>query len=229
MNSDTLPILRAVLASANQNKHAEFENFFKNGTFKEIGIQLESCDCESRPLPAVDETGESYEENALIKAQAWADAFGMPAIADDSGLEVRGLGWGPGIFSARVAEGNDEERISWLLSKLDGVCEADRRACFVACIVIAFPSDIRRRNGPERSYFAAQGRCWGFVTKEPSGKAGFGYDPIFTPDGCDKTFAELGSEIKSKISHRARAMFGVAQMAPSVLKYWSVCKREFAR
>jgi XTP/dITP diphosphohydrolase len=207
---------RIVLASANRNKQREFRAFFSSisglaGRDVKLVLpgELSACPGEDEVL----ESGRTYEENALIKARAWARSAGIPAIADDSGLEVRHLGWAPGIRSARAAEGSDADRIDWLLSGLDGV--TDRRACFVACIVIAFPSD----GGSGRYYFASEGRCWGSITHEPSGESGFGYDPVFVPDGCDATFGDLGPDVKSKISHRAAAMAGVAQMMGSVLKY----------
>jgi XTP/dITP diphosphohydrolase len=164
-------------------------------------------------LEDVQESGRTYEENALIKARAWARAAGIPAIADDSGLEVRHLSWAPGIRSARIASGGDEDRINWLLAELDGV--TDRRACFAASIVIAFPAET----GKGRDYFASEGRCWGNIADELRGKSGFGYDPVFIPSGYDTTFGDLGPDIKSRISHRAAAMTGVAKMMASVLKY----------
>jgi XTP/dITP diphosphohydrolase len=164
---------------------------------------------------SIEENGSSYEENAAIKARAWADFAGIPAIADDSGLEVRSIGWAPGIFSARAASGSDRDRIRWLLSRLDG-CD-DRHARFVSCIVIAFPGGTR----PYVDYFSALGVCRGNITLSPAGNDGFGYDPIFVPDGYSVTFAEMGRE-KSKISHRAVAMMGVAKMMPSVIKYSTV-------
>jgi XTP/dITP diphosphohydrolase len=103
-----------------------------------------------------------------------------------------------------------------MLNELSG--EADRRARFVACVVIAFPGG----GFSSRDYFAALGACWGNISSSPRGESGFGYDPLFVPDGYDATFAELGPAAKSKISHRAKAMRGVAQMLSSVLKYHAV-------
>jgi XTP/dITP diphosphohydrolase len=184
-------------------------------------ISLQDLPCSLGSPPSVDETGESYEENALLKARAWADFFGAPTIADDSGLEVSGLDGRPGIFSARTASGADEDRVRWLLGELDGM--TDRRARFVACVVISFPG---QRSGG-RGHFVSHGVCWGRIANQPAGLSGFGYDPVFIPDGYENTFAELGKEIKSIISHRAKAMKGVAQMAASVVKYWSLCKHRF--
>jgi XTP/dITP diphosphohydrolase len=171
------------------------------------------------PYPGViKETGSSYEENAIIKARAWANFAGIPAIADDSGLEVRALGWGPGIFSARAAPGNDSDRIKWLLDSI--AASRDRLARFVACVAVAFPVCGRNCRNIGRNYFSAQGVCHGNIAGAPSGDAGFGYDPVFVPCGYNATFAELGADVKSKISHRAISLRGIALMLPSVIKYF---------
>jgi XTP/dITP diphosphohydrolase len=210
---------RLVLASGNRDKHAEFAGFFKDiDAFAACGAELLPFGyARANGAPDVEESGESYEENALIKARAWADFTGLPAIADDSGLEVRALGWAPGIRSARSAAGGDAERVAWLLDELNGV--SDRLACFVACLVIVFPSGGALAG---RDYFSSEGRCFGSVSSSPRGDGGFGYDPIFVPDGGELTFAEFGG-VKSKISHRAIAMRGVAQIIPSVVKYYAMC------
>ena len=210
---------RIVLASTNRHKHREFKAFFDSmAEFRCHGIVLALPDEIPAPLrrDEVLESGRTYEENALIKARAWACSAGIPAIADDSGLEVRHLGWAPGVRSARVVPGSDEDRINWLLAGLDGA--ADRRACFAACIVIAFPTGT----AAGRDYFASEGRCWGNIADEPRGESGFGYDPVFIPSGYEATFADLGPDIKSRISHRAAAMRGVAKMMASVLKYYAL-------
>lgn len=167
-------------------------------------------------IGVIEESGSSYEENAAIKAAAWADFAGIPALADDSGLEVRALGWEPGIRSARASSGSDSDRIQWLLSRMEN--HEDRRARFAACVVIAFPDNGKTGCG----YFSSRGICGGRITRVPRGRGGFGYDPIFVPDGYDATFAEMGPAEKSKISHRAIAMRGVAYMMQSVIKYYAV-------
>jgi XTP/dITP diphosphohydrolase len=227
---------KVILATKNGNKLKEFADFFRSTALAPFNIELVCADAASRQecltetqcqLPDAEETGKCYEENAAIKAQAWADFFGMPAIADDSGLEARHLSWKPGIFSARAAPGTDSDRTEWLLGEMRGA--SDRRARFVSCIAIAFPSDAmpgaRQKEHLWRGYFVSEGSCWGNIANAPSGTDGFGYDPVFIPDGYENTFSELGQEIKSKISHRATAMVGVAQIAASMIKYWSVCKR----
>jgi XTP/dITP diphosphohydrolase len=171
----------------------------------------------SRGPGVIEETGSNYEENSVIKARAWANFTGLPAMADDSGLEVRAIGWGPGIFSSRAASGNDRDRIKWLL---EGIGDAhDRTARFVACIVVVFPASRHRCGENARTYFSVQGVCRGDIARSPSGNAGFGYDPVFVPYGYDLTFAELGADVKSKISHRAISLRGMALMLPSVIKY----------
>lgn len=218
--------MQLLLASANAHKFREFKNFFeKYNAFadNEVELLLPDADFLSRagiaPPGEIEETGETYEANARIKAEAWAACSGIPAIADDSGLEVRALSWAPGVRSARAVEGSDEDRVQWLLRELEGV--ADRRACFVANLVIALPEsgDFPKKG---RNYFSVEGRCWGKIAASPAGGNGFGYDPVFIPDGFARTFGELSPEEKSNISHRAIAMKGIAEILPSVIKYEAV-------
>lgn len=215
--------MKIVLASGNPHKHTEFSHFFRTlDSLKGTGVELLFADDfkgsletsgKLEKLGEIEETGATFEENALIKARAWADFAGMPAIADDSGLEVRALSWVPGIYSARAAAGSDRDRANWLLEKLGDA--QDRRACFTASLVIAYPGGAQ----DERNYFCAEGRCWGNIAPAYRGENGFGYDPVFIPDGYDRTFGELAPEVKAQISHRAIAMRGMAQMMPAVLKY----------
>jgi XTP/dITP diphosphohydrolase len=146
-----------------------------------------------------EENGESFEENAFIKARALADELGVSVIADDSGLEVDALNGRPGIYSARFA-GDDEKNCEYLLSLMKTVPEPKRTARFVCAIVLIRPgyADI-----------IVRGVCEGKIAFEPTGNAGFGYDPLFIPDeqqGTELTFAELGQEKKDAISHRAKAL-----------------------
>lgn len=142
----------------------------------------------------------TYAENAIAKARFYAAATGMLALADDSGLEVAALGGAPGVYSARYAgEGaTDADRRELLLAELTKVDVRDRRARFVAAVAIATP-DGEVLN-------LSEGICEGTITFEPHGTSGFGYDPLFVPDGYDQTFAELSDELKNRISHRARAL-----------------------
>ncbi|QSH41150.1 RdgB/HAM1 family non-canonical purine NTP pyrophosphatase [Lentisphaerota bacterium ZTH] len=141
-----------------------------------------------------EENGKTFAENASIKALAATNYCDIPAFADDSGLEVEALDNAPGIYSARYAE-NDAARISRLLQELGD--NPNRRARFVCVIAIA-------ANGEVIETF--RGEIEGVIIDAPRGENGFGYDPVFLPDGYDKTFAELSQEEKNKISHRARAV-----------------------
>lgn len=146
------------------------------------------------------EDGVTYAENAIAKARFYAAATGLLALADDSGLEVAALGGAPGVYSARYAgEGaSDADRRALLLAELIRVDARDRRARFVASVAIAHP------NGEVLNL--SEGICEGTITFEPRGNSGFGYDPLFVPDGYYQTFAELSDEVKNRISHRARAL-----------------------
>lgn len=198
-----------VLASSNRHKFQEIGK-----ALQPYGIRLLfGGDLRRMEVP---ETGHTYAENALLKARAWAEATGYPALADDSGLEVEALGWKPGLHSARVA-GNDSERITWLLSQLEGVDQ--RRARFVAVLVLAFPG--------QEEFLEFPGTCWGKIATAPGGREGFGYDPVFIPEDYSRTFAELGPEVKAEISHRSRALKAFCRRLedPTVVKYLLDCSR----
>ena len=176
------------------------------GKVREIEIILGDVPWQIRSLREFEnvgvaaETADTYAENAIAKAQFYARATGLCALADDSGLEVEALGGGPGVFSARYAgEGaSDADRRVLLLSQLSDVPQEGRTARFVAVVAIADP------NGNVLN--VSEGTCKGWITFKPRGNGGFGYDPLFVPDGFDKTFAELADSIKNQISHRARAL-----------------------
>jgi XTP/dITP diphosphohydrolase len=145
------------------------------------------------------EDGVTYAENAIAKACFYAAATGLLALADDSGLEVAALGGAPGVYSARYAgEGASEaDRRALLLSELAKVDAPDRRARFVAAVAIARPDGTVLN--------VSHGICEGTVIFEPRGTGGFGYDPIFVPEGESRTTAEMSAEEKDAISHRGRA------------------------
>lgn len=148
--------------------------------------------------PEVVEDGTTYAENAAKKASVIAQYTGHLSLADDAGLEVNALNGAPGVNSKRWVgeDATDAQRIASLLEALDGV--TDRRARFVAAIAVVHPNNTV----PE----VVVGVCEGQITHAPAGQSGFGYDPIFVPDGYEQTFAELGEEIKNQISHRAKAL-----------------------
>lgn len=190
-----------VIASGNRHKYGELlELFSATGISLLFGGEMDASF-------SVEETGDTYEENALLKARAWADRTGMASMADDSGLEVLALGGAPGIHSARAAPGRDEDRVRWLLEAIQR--KADRRARFVASLVVALPN--------EEAYYVAEGICAGHIAATPRGSAGFGYDPIFIPEGHTETLAELGASFKLKKSHRAIASQKMAQILSSML------------
>ena len=186
--------MKVVLATSNQGKLREFERLFSNSGLE---VQPQS----KFNIPDAIEDGLSFVENALIKARHASRLRGLPAIADDSGLEVDHLKGAPGIYSSRFAGDNstDEENISKLLLALDGIHPSDRSARFQCIIVL-----IEHANDP--TPVIAQG-CWeGSVAIQPKGSHGFGYDPIFYLPKFECTSAELEHEVKNKISHRSKAM-----------------------
>jgi XTP/dITP diphosphohydrolase len=148
----------------------------------------------------IEEHGKTFQENALIKAKAYAEKFGYVALADDSGLEVDYLNGAPGINSARYAGENatDEERVKKLLGELKDVPATKRKARFKCVICLYDPVSNDK--------LFAEGVCSGVITNAPSGDNGFGYDPIFIPDDYKCTMAELTPEQKNIISHRGRAL-----------------------
>jgi XTP/dITP diphosphohydrolase len=151
------------------------------------------------PWPDVEETGSTYLENARLKAGAGAAALGVPALADDSGIEVDALGGGPGPRSARFAgeDASDDRNLQELIRSLKGVPGGGRTARYRCLAVLA---------SPDGGEVHAEGICEGTLLPKPRGSRGFGYDPIFVPAGWDRTMAELTDEEKDRISHRGRAL-----------------------
>jgi XTP/dITP diphosphohydrolase len=182
--------VKFVLASNNKGKLREMREILGEAgvsvlSQSEAGIQVEP-----------EETGTTFEENALIKARAACSAAGIPAIADDSGLAVDALGGAPGVYSARYGNcATDEERVELLLSNMRG--KEQRSARFVSCIAAVFP------NGDE---LVTRGECEGEITQSPAGENGFGYDPYFYYPPLGKSFAELSAEEKNGVSHRRAAL-----------------------
>ena len=168
-------------------------------TVGDIPWRIRSLD-EFESVDVAAEPGATYAENAILKAQFYARETGLCALADDSGLEVEALGGAPGVYSARYAGlgASDAERRKLLLSELARVPAELRNARFVCVVAIAMPDGTVLN--------VSDGLCNGTISFEPHGEGGFGYDPLFVPDGFDQTFAELPDSIKNRISHRARAL-----------------------
>lgn len=191
-------MLKLLLATNNQGKVREFQSLLRD-----CGVELLTPAGSGIKLD-VQETGANYEENARLKAQAFASASGMLTLADDSGLEVDALNGEPGIRSSRYAgEGaSDIQRVNYLLAKLKNVPPEKRTAHFCCVIAIA---------RPQGSVYFYSGRCDGIIIDQPRGTNGFGYDPVFLFPELSKTMAELPEEIKNTISHRARAALKACQ------------------
>ncbi|WP_456430963.1 XTP/dITP diphosphatase [Thermosulfuriphilus sp.] len=192
-----------ILATRNKGKLRELR-----ALLKDLPIEVKGLD--GFDVPSVVEDGRTFLENALKKAKAVALATGLPALADDSGLEVEALGWAPGVYSARYAgpEATDEDRNAKLLEALASVPPERRRARF-RCVAVVYHPSYR--------WFAVEGICEGYIAEAPKGEHGFGYDPVFFVPEFGKTMAELSPEIKNKISHRARAMNRVKEILPGFL------------
>ncbi|MCP4667670.1 MAG: XTP/dITP diphosphatase, partial [Deltaproteobacteria bacterium] len=160
------------------------------------------------PIPPVVEDGKTFEDNAVKKARHTAKVLGLPALADDSGLMVKALDGMPGVYSARYAgeDASDEANKARLLKAMEG--KENREASFVCVIAIAVPW------GPALVY---EGSCEGLITKGPKGGQGFGYDPLFFYPPLDRTFAEMSSEEKNRVSHRGKAMAAVREEFDKIL------------
>ena len=197
--------LRLVLASANPDKSREIADI----------LGAEGIEVEPRPagVPDVDETGDTLEDNARLKAVALMSATGSAAVADDTGLEVEALGGAPGVYSARFAgEGATyAENVAKLLAELDAAgasAPAERRARFRTVALAAFP------DGRE---VVAEGTVEGTIALAPQGDGGFGYDPVFIPDGSARSFAAMTRAEKDACSHRGRAFRALASALAGTL------------
>ncbi|MFR4595519.1 MAG: XTP/dITP diphosphatase [Oscillospiraceae bacterium] len=184
--------MKVILASKNPHKLTELSAILSQHGF-EIALESEyGLDID------VDETGTTFEENSLLKAEAVMKASGLPVLADDSGLMVDALDGAPGVYSARYGhKSSDGERTAFLLENMKDVPDEKRTAKFVCVITCLWP-DGRK--------IVARGECPGVITREVHGENGFGYDPVFYLPELGMTYAELPSEQKNAISHRARAL-----------------------
>ena len=185
-----------IVVAATHNKHKIKEI---QAITKEFDMEIISRDEAGVPKIEILEDGETFEENSEKKAREVMELCGKITIADDSGLMVDAINGAPGVISARFAgeDGNDQKNNDKLLALLSDVKPDDRSAKFVSVITMVYPDGHK---------IMARGECKGCIIFEPRGNSGFGYDPLFIPDGFDRTFAELSSEIKNQISHRAKAL-----------------------
>ncbi len=169
------------------------------------GPELPSLVAPGSAYVAVPETGATYEANALLKVTALADQLGAPALADDSGLEVEALGWGPGVLSARTpsAEASWQERNAHVIAACDAFGDPARRARFVCVCALVVPG-----SSPQ----VARGEVEGSIALVPAGVSGFGYDPIFVYPPFGMTFAQAGEEKKDSVSHRGRAVRALREL-----------------
>ncbi|MEA1902724.1 MAG: RdgB/HAM1 family non-canonical purine NTP pyrophosphatase [Actinomycetota bacterium] len=186
-------IPRLVVASKNPDKIREIEEVL-------VPLGLVGEIVKGLDWPDVDETGDTLEANASLKARAVCEATGLPVIADDTGLEVAALDGGPGVHTARFAgpDASYEDNVAHILSEMEGV--SDRRARFRTVVALLFPDGVE---------VLAEGSVEGEITRERRGSGGFGYDPIF--EVGDRTLAEMSAEEKNELSHRARAIQALAK------------------
>jgi XTP/dITP diphosphohydrolase len=191
---------KVVLATRNLGKVEEFERMLQSAALdiRVLGLR------DFPDMPDVEETGSTFAENALLKAEQISQYTGLPALADDSGLCVDALGGNPGIYSARWAgsHGDDKANLAKVLREIGELENPDLGARFKCAVALALPED--HPNG-ERAVLR-EGEIIGEIVLEPRGSNGFGYDPIFQPLGYEQTTAELSAEVKDRISHRGQAL-----------------------
>lgn len=196
--------MKFIIATHNMKKRAEMERILSP-----LGVEVLTAEMAGVTLTDVEETGTTFEENAVLKAESGCRESKLPCIADDSGLVVDFLDGDPGVYSARYSgeHGNDEANIQKLLKNLENVPDEKRTARFVCTVCVFFP------NGEK---LLVEGKCEGKIGFEKHGDNGFGYDPVFMVG--EKSFAELTSEEKDKISHRGNALRKLVKALPEYLK-----------
>jgi XTP/dITP diphosphohydrolase len=194
-----------IIATKNEGKAREFESLFAQKGY-EVKTLLDFPDS-----PDVEETGTTFEENAILKAEAISKEYHQVVISDDSGLIVDALDGRPGVYSARYAgeDKNDEANTNKVLRELEGVPEANRTARFYCALAVA---------SPNQETIIVSGTIEGYITEQPIGENGFGYDPIFYVKELGKTTAELTKEEKNKMSHRAKALKALEGKLDAFLK-----------
>lgn len=192
-----------LIATSNAGKLRELRSLL-------VDLPLELLSLTDFPnIESVEETGSTFTENASLKASGYACQARVLTLGDDSGLVVDALRGGPGVHSARYLDPDVTypERIASLLAELESFADPDRTARFVCAMTLA--------SGGGEIVFATERGCHGRIDKAPRGSGGFGYDPIFVPDGFDQTFAELPAETKNRISHRGLALAAVREFLVS--------------
>ncbi len=193
-----------VLATRNPHKVREISEILSGTGLTVLSFQ------DFPDLPEVEEDGETLEENAVKKAATIAAVTGLPSLADDTGLEVDALDGAPGVVSARYAGAGAtyDDNNRKLLAALAGVPPSRRRASFRCVVALAVPGEPIR---------CVEGRTDGVILEEPRGQGGFGYDPVFLPDGYDRTYAEMGAREKNAVSHRGKAVRAAAELVREAL------------
>lgn len=193
-----------IIATKNKGKAAEFKEFFSR-----YGVEAISLLDIAEDIPDVEETGATFEENAALKAEQITTLLRTPVLADDSGLIIDALNARPGIFSARYAgeDKNDQKNMEKVLDELSLIADPDRSARFICVLAIAIPG--------EKTIFR-KGYCEGKIAFSEAGENGFGYDPVFIPDGYQKTMAELSPQVKNNISHRKNAIIQLGEWVRQV-------------
>ncbi len=203
---------KILVATTNKGKLKEFKRLFS-----ELGIEILSLDDMPEKI-TVEETGETFLENAIQKARTYALHYKLPTIAEDAGLEIDALVGYPGVYSARfyeleefggkelVEESKDKANIKKVLRLMEGV--ENRKARFVSVVVFYMPRDFG---------LWTEGYCYGEITEKPVGEGGFGYDPIFKPEGYGKTMAQMTPEEKNAISHRGEAVRKLINLLKKVI------------
>lgn len=193
---------KIVVASGNRGKIREIKEIFRN--YDVISMREAGFDRE------IDETGSTFEENAVIKARAVSEALGCIALADDSGLCVDALGGAPGVFSARYAggHGDDGTNNALLLENMRSVPDEKRGAYFESCVALCLK---------DGTVVTASGRTYGRILRAPDGEGGFGYDPVFFSGELGKSFGRASAEEKNAVSHRAKALAALAQKIGGIL------------
>lgn len=194
-----------IIATKNPGKAKEFE-----GIFRSLGYEVKTL-IDFPEIKEIEETGSTFEENAIIKAESVSEALNRMVIADDSGLSIDALSGRPGIYSARYAgeQKNDEENMEKVLEELSDIADSERQAQFYCALAVAVPG---------KETITVIGTCEGVILRKKRGTHGFGYDPIFFVPEKGKTMAELRPEEKAEISHRARALKNLEKTLPSFLK-----------